>query len=55
VTPGELMLRGEPPILKRRKEFTRVRAIRLWIKKRQKAWQTCPPQWPPQKRSHDPD
>jgi hypothetical protein len=45
VTSGEL-LPGEPvPLLKRRREFTREEAIRLWAKKRGEGLQTCGPQW----------
>jgi len=49
VTLGELMVGGEPPLLKKRKELTREQAIRLWAQKCQAGWTVCPPQWnPPQ-------
>jgi hypothetical protein len=45
VTSGEL-LHGEPiPLLKRRREFTREEAIRLWAQKRREGWKPCGPQW----------
>ena len=47
LTLGEVMPAGEPPLLKSRKEITRVEAIRLWAEKRKTGWQTCPPQWTP--------
>ena len=47
LTLGEVMPAGEPPLLKSRKEITRVEAIKLWAEKRKAGWQTCPPQWTP--------
>jgi len=47
VTLGELMVSGEPPLLKRRKELTREHAIKLWTQKRQAGWTICSPQWNP--------
>jgi len=47
VTLGEVMPDGEPPLLKNRREITRVEAIKLWAEKRKTGWQTCPPQWTP--------
>jgi hypothetical protein len=47
ITAGELMLNGEPPLLKRREELTREQAITLWKQKRQAGWQACSPQWTP--------
>ena len=47
MTFGEVMPIGEPPLLKSRKEITRVEAIRLWAEKRKAGWQVCPPQWTP--------
>jgi len=46
LTTGEL-IPGQAPLLKSRKEITRVEAIRLWAEKRKAGWQTCPPQWTP--------
>lgn len=45
VTLGELMVSGEPPLLKRRKELTREQAIKLWTQKRQQDCKPCPPHW----------
>ena len=47
VTIGELIPGEAEPLLKRRKEITRVEAIKLWAEKRKAGWQTCPPQWTP--------
>lgn len=47
VTLGEIMPAGEPPLLKYRREITRVEAIKLWAMKRKAGWQMCPPQWTP--------
>ena len=44
VTFGEVMPAGEPPLLKKRREITRVEAIKLWAEKRQHGWQACEPQ-----------
>jgi len=41
------MPRGEPPLLKHRRELMRNEAIKLWAQKRQQGWQVCEPQWPP--------
>jgi len=53
VTFGEVMPAGEPPLLKNRREITRVEAIKLWTEKRKAGWTVCPPQWnpPPPPRS----
>ncbi len=49
VTFGEVMPRGEPPLLKHRKQLTREQAVQLWTQRRQQGWQPCAPQWlPPQ-------
>jgi hypothetical protein len=50
VTFGEVMPKGEPPLLKRRKELTREQAIKLWSQKRKAGWQVCNPQWQPPPR-----
>ena len=41
VTLGEVMLSGEPPLLKHRRELMRDEAIKLWGKKRQEGWRAC--------------
>jgi hypothetical protein len=46
LTTGEL-IEGQPPLLKCRKEITRVEAIKLWTQKRQQGWRACSPQWIP--------
>ena len=53
VTLGEVMLSGEPPLLKHRRELMRDEAIKLWGQKRQEGWRACPPQWIPQKPLRD--
>ena len=53
VTFGEVMAGSEPPLLsaqpssqrRRRQEFTREQAIKLWAQKRQRGWHVCPPEW----------
>jgi hypothetical protein len=46
LTSGEL-IPGQPPLLKCRKEISRVEAIKLWAQKRKDGWQPCEPQWTP--------
>lgn len=49
VTLGELIPGEAAPLLKRRKELTRERAMKLWAQKRQAGWvrRACEPQWSP--------
>jgi len=47
VTFGEVVLSGEPPLLKKRRELTREQTIKLWAQKRQQGWQPFEPQWLP--------
>ena len=47
VTFGELVPGGEPPLLKKRREFTLEQAIKRWAEKRQQGWKPCEPQWLP--------
>jgi hypothetical protein len=45
ITSGEWLC-GEPiPLLKKRKELSRMKALKLWSELRQKGWQSCSSQW----------
>jgi hypothetical protein len=46
LSSGEL-IPGQAPLLKRRKEITREKAIQLWRQKRKERWQHCERRWSP--------
>jgi hypothetical protein len=45
ITSGELLPDQEIPLLKSRREVTRVEALKLWGEKRKAGWVACGPQW----------
>ncbi|AFY27350.1 DUF1651 domain-containing protein [Cyanobium gracile] len=45
ITSGELLPDQEIPLLKSRRELTRVEALKLWGEKPKAGWVPCRPQW----------
>lgn len=47
MTSGEWLPGQETPLLKFRRQLSRVEAITLWQTLRRQGWRPCPPQWIP--------
>jgi hypothetical protein len=45
ITTGELLPDQEIPLLKSRRELSRVEALKLWSEKRKAGWKPCSPLW----------
>jgi hypothetical protein len=47
VTSGEWLRDQAAPLLKRRQQLSRDKALELWRQRRAEGWMPCAPQWQP--------
>ena len=47
VTSGEWLRDQAAPLLKRRQQLSREKAVALWRQRRAEGWTPCSPQWQP--------